>query len=139
MGISSSVLASLLFVAPISALEPAKTEPLTLARNPLLPAPEVMIDLVFRSRMRLPLPPQIQQRVSILKELPSVLGTYQGVQKLDEGKYSANFERGSVPVAFTFHPDGRISTVGVSCPNTDQVNWQAASQTLKQMFATCIK
>ncbi|NJK38859.1 MAG: hypothetical protein HC825_09365 [Oscillatoriales cyanobacterium RM1_1_9] len=140
MGISSSLFASLLVVtAPSLTLETVTVEPQLLAGNPLLPAPEVMIDTVFRSRRSLPLPPRIQQRVRVLKELPSILGTYQGVQTLGNGNYTANFERGSVPVAFTFHADGRVKTVGVSCPETNPQNWQGASQTLKQMFAACIK
>ncbi|MGL5083405.1 MAG: hypothetical protein ACRC8A_18145 [Microcoleaceae cyanobacterium] len=140
MAISSNVFASLLVLAtPFSAPEPSAPQRQYLAQNPLLPAPEVMIDTVFRSQRSLPLPPRIQRMVQTLKELPSVLGTYQGVQKIDSSKYTANFERGSVPVAFTFHNDGRVRTVGVSCPETSPENWQGASQNLKQLFATCIE
>ena len=97
------------------------------------PAPEVVIDRIFRSDESSSSDSKYQISPASLKQW---MGAYQRIRK--EGNiYIVIFDRGSLPIEVRFKANGSIEGVGFGCPVSKSLSLGDAPRDLQRSFSKC--
>jgi hypothetical protein len=97
------------------------------------PAPEVVIDRIFRSDESSSSNSKYQISPASLKQW---MGAYQRIRK--EGNiYIVIFDRGSLPIEVRFKANGSVEGVGFGCPVSKSLSLGDAPSDLQRSFSKC--
>jgi hypothetical protein len=96
------------------------------------PAPEVVLDRLFRNESSAPNSQSRQMLVSF-KEW---MGSYQRIRKEGSG-YVAVFDSGSLPLDAKFKANGSIETMTFGCPTSKSLSLSDAPTGIRQALSKC--
>jgi hypothetical protein len=96
------------------------------------PAPEIVLDRLFRNESSAPNSQSRQMLVSF-KEW---MGSYQRIRKEGSG-YVAVFDSGSLPLDAKFKANGSIETMTFGCPTSKSLSLSDAPTGIRQALSKC--
>ncbi len=96
------------------------------------PAPEVVLDRLFRNESSAP---NTQSR-EMLVSFKQWMGSYQRIRK-EGGGYVAVFDSGSLPLDAKFNANGSIETMNFGCPKTKSLSIDTAPSGIRQSLSKC--
>lgn len=96
------------------------------------PAPEVVLDRLFRNESSAP---NTQSR-ELLVSFKQWMGSYQRISK-QGGGYVAVFDSGSLPIDAKFKANGSIETMNFGCPKSKSLSIDSAPSGIRQSLSKC--
>jgi hypothetical protein len=96
------------------------------------PAPEVVLDRLFRNESSAP---NTQSR-ELLVSFKQWMGSYQRISK-QGGGYVAVFDSGSLPIDAKFKANGSIETMNFGCPKSKSLSIDTAPSGIRQSLSKC--
>jgi hypothetical protein len=96
------------------------------------PAPEVVLDRLFRNESSAP----NSQSRELLVSFKQWMGSYQRISK-QGGGYVAIFDSGSLPIDAKFKANGSIETMNFGCPTSKSLSISTAPTDLRQALSKC--
>jgi hypothetical protein len=96
------------------------------------PAPEVVLDRLFRNESSAPNSQSREQLVSFKQWM----GSYQRISK-QGGGYVAVFDSGSLPLDAKFKANGAVETMNFGCPISKSLSISTAPMDLRQALSKC--
>ncbi|WP_309729648.1 hypothetical protein [Chamaesiphon sp. OTE_75_metabat_556] len=96
------------------------------------PAPEVVLDRLFRNESSAP---NTQSR-EMLVSFKQWMGSYQRIRKEGSG-YVAVFDSGSLPLDAKFKANGAIETMNFGCPTSKSLSLSDAPSGIRQALSKC--
>jgi hypothetical protein len=96
------------------------------------PAPEVVLDRLFRNESSAP----NSQSRELLVSFKQWMGSYQRIRKEGRG-YVAVFDSGSLPIDAKFKANGAVETMNFGCPTSKSLSISTAPTDLRQALSKC--
>jgi hypothetical protein len=96
------------------------------------PAPEVVLDRLFRNESSAP---NTQSRETLIS-FKQWMGSYQRIRKEGDG-YVAVFDSGSLPLDAKFKANGSIDTMNFGCPKSKSLSIDTAPAGIRQSLSKC--
>jgi hypothetical protein len=96
------------------------------------PAPEVVLDRLFRNESSAP---NTQSRETLVS-FKNWMGSFQRIRKEGSG-FVAIFDSGSLPVDAKFKANGSIETMNFGCPMTRSLSIDSAPASIRQSLSKC--
>jgi hypothetical protein len=96
------------------------------------PAPEVVLDRLFRNESSAPNSQSREQLVSFKQWM----GSYQRIRKEGSG-YVAVFDSGSLPLDAKFKANGSIESMSFGCPISKSLSINSAPTDVRQALSKC--